>query len=310
MSVACVFADWVSRMSEPGPSEASNQHLCHLLAPDTGGSSSRGTEPSPAPNSSHAADAGYQLRDDYQRPSRSTSTGPGEPRSRSRSPRTRRYGASGTITEIPQRSRSPTPTRMNQYEGYSPTRNHVLPRGMYSLSPPEITYDEVSTTPNSPTDGIMLQDIRMFGSAHQLHNKAVMVTQSGSLLAVSQSPLELRESTLTVNYPDCGGKWLFTLSTMVIIYSIYHGDYLLNLPWWLSTQSTMVIIYSIYHGDYLLNLPWWLSTQSTMVIIYSIYHGDYLLNLPWWLSTQSAMVIIYSIYHGDYLLYLSVIYST
>jgi hypothetical protein len=196
-------------MSNPGPSEQSNEQLCRLMAPDAGGgnpdtSLACGTEPSPAASSA----CQIETPGEYDRPSRSTSTGPGEPRSRSRSPRTRRYGASGTITEIPQRSRSPTPTRMNQYEGYSPARNHVLPRGMYSLSPPEITYDEVSTAPNSPTDGIMLQDFRLFGSSHQLHhNKAVMVTPSGSLLAVNQSPLELRESTLTVNYPGCDGKF-------------------------------------------------------------------------------------------------------
>lgn len=120
------------------------------------------------------------------------------PRGRSRSPT---GGSSATFCDIPpQRSRSPTPTRIPMMDGGGP--------GNTSLCPPSITYDEVNTAPNSPTGGpggLMLQDIRSYGSTSMLQNKAVMVTPSGSLLAVNQSPLELRESTLSVNYPDMGG---------------------------------------------------------------------------------------------------------
>ncbi|KAK2164163.1 hypothetical protein LSH36_68g13009 [Paralvinella palmiformis] len=197
-------------MSDPASSEHSSpQH--HLLSPNPNrNGSERGNdeirsspEHSRDPDAADRRDASPSMSD-HQRASRTTSTGPGEPRSRSRSPRTRHCGASGTITEIPHRSRSPTPTRL-QPDGLSPARNHIVTtRGMYSLSPPEITYDEVSTAPSSPTDGIMLQDLRFYSPHGQFQNKAVMVTPSGSLLAVNQSPLELRESTLTVNYPDCG----------------------------------------------------------------------------------------------------------
>lgn len=126
-----------------------------------------------------------------ERKSRSTSSGVS--RGRSRSPT---GGSSATFCDIPQRSRSPTPTRESR-AAYPP----------YSLAPPAITYDEVNTAPNSPTGSpnARFQDLHFFGSSHQLQNKAVMVTPSGSLLAVNQSPLELRESTFTVNYPDMGG---------------------------------------------------------------------------------------------------------
>ena len=146
-----------------------------------------------------------------ERRSRSTTPVGSLTRGRSRSPT---GGSSATFRDIPQRSRSPTPTRSPSHlMGQSPARNHLGgggggPHCQFNLSPPAITYDEVNTAPNSPTGqgNILLQDIRMYGSSHQLQNKAVMVTPSGSLLAVNQSPLELRESTLSVNYPDMGGK--------------------------------------------------------------------------------------------------------
>ena len=65
----------------------------------------------------------------------------------------------------------------------------------------------------------------MGGSAHQLNHKAVMVTPTGSLLAVNQ-PLELRESTLTVGYP---GTYC-TYSTLdacipALVYDLYRQVY-------------------------------------------------------------------------------------
>ncbi len=141
------------------------------------------------------------------RRSRSSSPAADGQRSRARSRSPRSYGASKTITSLPMRSRSPTPTRDGNF--YVPEPNFAGgSRGKYTLNPPAIIYDKVSTAPNSPTNdaGIQLKDVRMHGSSNQLDSKAVMVTPSGSLLAVNQSPLELRESTLTVNYPGCDGK--------------------------------------------------------------------------------------------------------
>ncbi len=75
------------------------------------------------------------------------------------------------------------------------------------LPPPSITY-EVATAPSSPTDSIIMHDMRLSSSSQHLDNttKGTSMTPSGSLLAVNK-PIELRESTLTVNYPDTGGMY-------------------------------------------------------------------------------------------------------
>lgn len=96
--------------------------------------------------------------------------------------------------------------------------------GRLMLPPPSITYGGTSTMPSTPTwgnHGNALANSRRFGSScHlQVHNKAVMVTPRGSFLAVNQSPLEFRESMLSISYPNYGGgcslpglpisNWLF-----------------------------------------------------------------------------------------------------
>jgi hypothetical protein len=80
------------------------------------------------------------------------------------------------------------------------------------LPPPSITYDEVTTAPNSPIEHgmVSMSDMRLSASATHLdghHSISTCMTPSGSLLAVNK-PIQLRESTLTVNYPDNGGKAL------------------------------------------------------------------------------------------------------
>ena len=113
---------------------------------------------------------------------------------RSRSP----TGSLRSGANTPRRRRSPSP---------SPARNHI---GTETLFPPAITYEVATapTSPTSPTEMLLMQDLRGVLTTSQsstLYNKAVMVTPAGSLLAVNP-PLELRESTLTVNYPDMGGE--------------------------------------------------------------------------------------------------------
>jgi len=49
---------------------------------------------------------------------------------------------------------------------------------------------------------------QVFGSAYQLQarSRAVMVTPRGSFLAINQAPMEFRESTLSISYPNYTGK--------------------------------------------------------------------------------------------------------
>lgn len=96
-----------------------------------------------------------------------------------------------------------------QRSGYDCSAGHP---GRLMLPPPSITYGGTSTMPSTPTWGYhdnALANSRRFGSScHlQVHNKAVMVTPRGSFLAVNQSPLEFRESTLSISYPNCGGEY-------------------------------------------------------------------------------------------------------
>lgn len=80
------------------------------------------------------------------------------------------------------------------------------------LAPPTITFDPVTAaSPVTPAftryNNTILGTNSRFGSAYQLQaqSKAVMVTPRGSFLAINQSPLEFRESMLSINYPNyCG----------------------------------------------------------------------------------------------------------
>lgn len=97
------------------------------------------------------------------------------------------------------------------------SREHV------ALLPPEITYDTVATAPNSPTDIGLMGGSAFAGfnrATHGMESRSTSVTPSGSLLCVSK-PIELRESTLTINYPDTGGECSFIarmLSLHVVLF--------------------------------------------------------------------------------------------
>ena len=81
-----------------------------------------------------------------------------------------------------------------------------------TLSPPPIVYGGLSTAPSSPTwgrplpEGTMVNSRSFSGSTYlQQHRRSVMITPRGSFL-VTQTPMEFRESSLSINYPNCGGK--------------------------------------------------------------------------------------------------------
>lgn len=94
-----------------------------------------------------------------------------------------------------------------------------------ALMPPVITYDGVTTAPTSPTagpdnDGRDRRDLgggsgsvcgstANFGSSYQLQtsrSKNVLVTPRGSFLTINQSPIEFRESMLSISYPNYVGQ--------------------------------------------------------------------------------------------------------
>ena len=81
--------------------------------------------------------------------------------------------------------------------------SHKLQSTGSDVDPPVITYDEVVTTPSTPT-GTRTHDLEQHGLFHlsnPVENKGTGMTPAGSLLAVNK-PIQLRESTLTINYPD------------------------------------------------------------------------------------------------------------
>ena len=64
------------------------------------------------------------------------------------------------------------------------------------------------TVSNTYSEGVVvLQDGVANGPGQKQQQKCVVVSPSGSLLTVDQpTPLQLRESTLTIGYPMDGGK--------------------------------------------------------------------------------------------------------
>ena len=72
-------------------------------------------------------------------------------------------------------------------------------------TPPVITYDEVVTTPSTPTGtrgpDVELTEHGLYNLPAPVENKGTGMTPASSLLAVNK-PIQLRESTLTVNYPE------------------------------------------------------------------------------------------------------------
>ncbi len=80
-----------------------------------------------------------------------------------------------------------------------------------SPGPPPASAPPTCTTTPVTESRTSLSDLHLMSSMHQLHNKSTSVTPSGSLLCVSK-PIQLRESTLTVNYPDTDvGEYRFSL---------------------------------------------------------------------------------------------------
>ena len=77
-----------------------------------------------------------------------------------------------------------------------------------SLVPPVIICDDVASAPATPTNphdqNKILRNVLSLSNSHM--DVGTSVTPSGSLLGINK-PIELRESTLTVNYPENGGKF-------------------------------------------------------------------------------------------------------
>jgi len=93
------------------------------------------------------------------------------------------------------------------------------PRGKLGLTLPVITCDGVASVPTSPLRHIR-SDVSGFGSTLQLHpgtmslgaasprggsSRTILVTPQGSFLSVNQSPIEFRESTVSINYSNGAG---------------------------------------------------------------------------------------------------------
>ena len=79
--------------------------------------------------------------------------------------------------------------------------------GRLTLAPPVITYDAVTAMPPSPTqrgaDGDWSPGCYQMQSSR---SHSVLVTPRGSFLAVNQSPIEFRESMLSISYPNFTGE--------------------------------------------------------------------------------------------------------
>jgi len=93
------------------------------------------------------------------------------------------------------------------------------PRGKLGLTLPVITCDGVASVPTSPLRYIR-GDFTRFGSTQQLHpgtmslgggsraggsSRTILVTPQGSFLSVNQSPIEFRESTVSISYSNGAG---------------------------------------------------------------------------------------------------------
>ena len=81
-----------------------------------------------------------------------------------------------------------------------------------ALLAPTISVDEVATAPTSPVSPIDPRVINLGGidpmlSVSKNHlSQATSMTPTGSLLCINNT-VQLRDSTLTVNYSDCGGEY-------------------------------------------------------------------------------------------------------
>lgn len=139
-------------------------------------------------------------------------------------------GASATFRNVlprrSSRSASPIAATSVSLTTASPTAglNHTL------LQPPEITFDEVLTVPSTPisdAEGLgqakgngggaglspygcdgnsRLVAVELANMVAATQPRAVMMAPRGSLITLSQSPLEFSESTFSVNYTDDLGE--------------------------------------------------------------------------------------------------------
>lgn len=93
------------------------------------------------------------------------------------------------------------------------------PKGKLGLMLPVITCDGVASVPTSPLRHVP-SDVTGFGSTLQLHpgtmslgggsrsagsSRTILVTPQGSFLSVNQSPIEFRESTVSISYSNGAG---------------------------------------------------------------------------------------------------------
>ena len=85
--------------------------------------------------------------------------------------------------------------------------------GRLTLAPPVITYDAVTSRPPTPSShgGDWSPGCYQIQSSR---SRSVLVTPRGSFLAVNQSPIEFRESMLSISYPNYTGPtasiWLYS----------------------------------------------------------------------------------------------------
>ena len=85
-------------------------------------------------------------------------------------------------------------TRQRQDRGYVMSCSGRL----MSLAPPVITYDARTSMPPPPSQQTNYQ-------IQSPRSRSVLVTPRGSFLAVNQSPIEFRESMLSIGYPNYSG---------------------------------------------------------------------------------------------------------
>ena len=108
-------------------------------------------------------------------------------------------------------------------------------RGKLGLALPVITCDGVTSVPTSPLRHIR-SDVTGFGSTLQLHpgtmslgggsraggsSRTILVTPQGSFLSVNQSPIEFRESTVSISYSNgAGARPSFPMLTLLVLTGI------------------------------------------------------------------------------------------
>ena len=116
-------------------------------------------------------------------------------------------------------SGTPTTSARGTQQQKQQQQQQQQPRGKLGLTLPVITCDGVTSVPTSPLRHIR-SDVTGFGSTRQLHpgtmslgggsrvggsSRTILVTPQGSFLSVNQSPIEFRESTVSISYSNGAG---------------------------------------------------------------------------------------------------------